>query len=132
MMKTNNRTNDLICNRDLGEVKGGQNQQHVICAKITCGERERESGRGSEKNLQFVDYREVNLGIGALSCGIGLAISVRVVGEDLSVELCLWDGDVQFLVLSRTEQLHHQDKFGASRTTVEGLWNVEISPGPCA
>jgi hypothetical protein len=73
----------------------------------------------------------VNLGVGALSCGIGLAISVRVVGEDLLVELCLWDGDVQFWCC-RTEQLHHQDKFGASRTMVEGPWNVEISPGPCA
>lgn len=35
--------------------KGSQNAQHVICAKVKCGERERESRRGTEKNLLFVD-----------------------------------------------------------------------------
>ncbi len=44
----------------------------------------------------WTKYGEVNLRVGALSRGIGLAISVRVVGEVLLVKLCLWDGDVQF------------------------------------
>jgi hypothetical protein len=89
--------NDLICNRSLGEEKG-DTEQHVICANMKCGERERERvGKEVKRTYRlWTKYRGVNLTVGARSRGVSLAMLAWVVGGDLTAELCLWDGDVRF------------------------------------
>lgn len=66
---------DLICNRNLREWKGAENEQHVIRDKVKCGERERVDEEVKRAYRLWSKYREVNLRFWALSRGVGLAIS---------------------------------------------------------
>ena len=66
--------------------KGSQNAQHVICAKVKCGERERERVDEELKRTYclWTKYGGVNLKVGALSLGVGLAIWFWSLAETVS------------------------------------------------